>query len=318
MLIAIVGPTAVGKSALALDLAEHLEATRGIPGEIISADSRQVYRVLDIGTAKPTREEQRRVRHHLIDLVDPEDDFSLAEFQDRARVAIAEVRQRGAIPILVGGTGLYIQAVADGLELPRVPPDPALRARLEAEVRANGIEGLTRRLAVADPVAAARIDSRNLRRVIRALEVIEKTGKPFSEAAVRRPMPDVLRIGLTLDRERLYRVIDDRVDRQMAAGLVEETRRVLDRGCVRTRPALSGFGYRQAAQFLAGEIDLAEATQLYKYATHRFVRQQYAWFRLDDPSIQWFESVPTTFPAVVEIADRFIDAVSSRTEGAQR
>ena len=305
-LIAIVGPTAVGKSALALELAEYLQATRGTAGEIISADSRQVYRSLDIGTAKPTPDEQRRVRHHLIDLVDPEDDFTLAEFQDRARVAIAAVQQRGGIPILVGGTGLYVRAVVDGLELPRVPPDLALRAQLEAEARANGPEALFRRLALADPVAATRIDRRNVRRVVRALEVIEKTGRPFSEAAVFRPEYDVLRIGLTLERGRLYQLIDQRVDRQMAVGLVDETRTVLDRGCPSNRPALSGFGYRQVVQYLAGELDLAAATELYKFETHRFVRQQYGWFRLDDALIHWVESNSETLPAVSDTVNRFI------------
>ena len=306
-LVVIVGPTAVGKSALALELAAEIRRTFGVAGEIVSADSRQVYRTLDIGTAKPSLAEQSRVRHHLIDLVDPESDFNVAEFQDRAQVAIAEIHERRSIPILVGGTGLYVRAVADGLDLPRVPPDPVLRAKLEAEAEASGPDVLFRRLAECDPVAAGRIDRRNVRRVVRALEVIEKTGRPFSEGSVPRPEYDVLRVGLTMDRDRLYRVIDDRVDQQMAAGLAEETRKALERGCLPSRPALSGFGYRQMVQYLEGQIDLETATQQYKFATHRFVRQQHAWFRLTDSSIQWFASNLDAPPAVIDAVNRFIE-----------
>ena len=286
-IIAIVGPTAVGKSALALALAESRAFGSTRPVEIVSADSRQVYRDLDHGTAKPTADEQRRVRHHVLDVVDPEDDFSLAEFQDRAYLAIDDILRRDGIPLLVGGTGLYVRAVLAGFQLPRVEPDPAFRRELEEFARTIGGSALHARLATVDPVAASRIDPRNVRRVIRALEVVEKTGGLFSAVTAPSPRYDYITLGLTTDRGELYRRIDERVERQIAGGLVEETRRVLERGCPATRPALGGFGYRQIVDHLAGAIDLPTAVERYKFETHRFARQQYTWFRLDDASIQW-------------------------------
>jgi tRNA dimethylallyltransferase len=289
-LVAIVGPTAVGKSALALALAERLRRIAGRPVEIVSADSRQVYRGLDVGTAKPTPEEQRRVIHHLLDVVDPEEDFSLAEFQDRAYLAIDNVLRRGGIPLLVGGTGLYVRAVVEGLSLPRVPPDYAFRAELEGFARARGPAALHQRLAHADPLAADRIDARNVRRVIRALEVIEKTGEPFSVGTTPRPRYDVLLLGLALDRGTLYHRIDARIDQQIADGLIEETRRILDRGCPPTRPALRGLVYREMVAYLAGELELPAAIQRCKFETHRFARQQQAWFRPGDERIHWLNA----------------------------
>ncbi len=301
-IVAIVGPTAVGKSALALALAEGHAFGRGRPVEIISADSRQVYRGLDVGTAKPTRDEQRRVRHHLIDVVEPEDDFTLAEFQDQAYRAIDDVLARGGVPLLVGGTGLYVRAVVQGVQLPRVPPDPALRTELEAFARTSGPAALHRRLAAVDPVAAARIDSRNVRRVVRALEVWLKTGQPFSAGSIARPRYRAITLGLTADRAWLYRRIDARVDEQIATGLVEETRRVLARGCPPDRPALSGFGYRQMVAYLAGRLDLATAVERYKFETHRFARQQLTWFRLDDPTIHWLTVPDPSLPRRAQAA----------------
>jgi tRNA dimethylallyltransferase len=299
-------------------LAESLLATRGSTGEIVSADSRQVYRTLDIGTAKPTLDDQRRVRHHVIDLVDPRDDFTVADFQDHARLAIEATYQRGGIPILVGGTGLYVRAIADGLELPRVPPDPILRASLERVARESGPDELFRRLVAVDSVASTRIDPRNVRRVVRALEVIEKTGRRFSDSAILQPRYDVMRIGLTLDRDRLYRQIDDRVDQQMAAGLIDETQDAIERGCSTTRPALTGFGYRQVVQYLAGELDLTTAIQVYKFETHRFARQQYSWFRLGDSAIRWFEPNSRSLSAVTDTVNQFLDAACDSSEEAQQ
>lgn len=305
-LIAIVGPTAVGKSDLALQLAQRL------PAEIVSADSRQVYRGLDVGTAKPTREEQQRVRHHLIDVVDPEDDFSLAEFQDRAYLAIDDILRRGKLPLLVGGTGLYVRAIVEGIQLPRVPPDPVLRQQLERVASERGAAALHRRLQVVDPVAAARIDPRNVRRVIRALEVWEKSGQPFSAYDAARPRYEVLTIGLTCERAMLYRRIDERVDRQIAAGLVEETRRVLDRGCPPNRPALGGLGYREVVAYVFGRLDLATAIERIKFETHRFARQQYTWFRVDDPRIHWIAAGPAAADQAVSLIRTF----STRTPTA--
>jgi len=306
-LICIVGPTAVGKSALALALAPLLSA------EIISADSRQVYRYLDVGTAKPTAEEQCAVQHHLIDVVDPEDDFSLAEFQDRAYLAIDDVLQRGRIPLLVGGTGLYVRAVADGLQLPRVAPDPELRKLLEAYAAEHGPEALHGRLTVVDPLAASRIDPRNVRRVIRALEVIEKSGQPFSLESVPRPRYDVLTLGVTTDRATLYRQIDARIDWQIQNGLIEETRTVLDRGCPTNRPAISGLGYREIVAFLEGRMDLPTAVERIKFETHRFSRQQYTWFRLEDPRIHWLTPGPWAVKRALALIARHLHGSSQLT-----
>ncbi len=274
----------MGKSDLALRLAE------GVPAEIVSADSRQVYRGLDVGTAKPTVDEQRRVPHHLIDVVDPGDDFSLAEFQERAYLAIDAILERGRLPLLVGGTGLYVRAVVDGVQLPRVAPDPTLRAELEAYASDRGTDALHRRLATLDPLAASRIDARNLRRVVRAIEVVEKSGHRFSEYHEHHPRYDTLTFGVTRDREDLYRRIDQRVDRQIEDGLIEETRRLLDRGCPPSRPALAGLGYREMVAHLTEGLELSVAIERIKFETHRFARQQYNWFRLNDPAIEWLDA----------------------------
>jgi tRNA dimethylallyltransferase len=316
-LIAIVGPTAVGKSALALDLASVAADRFGRAVELVSADSRQVFRGLNIGTAKPTAEEQRIVRHHVIDVVDPEDDFTLAEFQDRAYLAIDEILARGALPVLVGGTGLYAWTVLNGTELPRVPPDLDLRAQLEEVAGRGGAEALHRQLRERDPLAAARIDPRNVRRVIRALEVTLKSGRPFSEVTINRPRYAARVIGLTTEREALYRKIDERVDRQLANGLIDETRRVLEQGCPPHRPALSGFGYRQVVQFLLGELDLAAATERYKFETHRFARQQYTWFRLADSRIHWIEATPRARNQAADLICRHVESTASQPVAEQ-
>lgn len=280
--LAIVGPTAVGKTALSIELA------RRVDGEIVSADSRQIYRAMDIGTAKATPEEQAAAPHHLIDVVDPDEELTLAHYRRLAAEAIAEITARGRLPILVGGTGLYVRAVLEGWTVPEVPPQPELRRELEAWAEREGHEALHQRLAEVDPAAAARIDARNVRRVIRALEVYHATGEPIS--ALQRKEPPayhVFTIGLTMARPDLYRRIDERVDRMVAAGLVAEVRALLARGYSLELPAMSGLGYRQIGQHLRGEVSLEEAVALIKRHTRRFVRQQYNWFRLSDPSIHW-------------------------------
>ncbi len=279
-LIAILGPTAVGKSALAIKLAEEFR------GEIVSADSRQVYRGMDIGTAKPSLDERRRIPHHLLDRVNPDEPFTLAQYQKLAYTAIAEIHARGKVPFLVGGSGLYVRAVLEGLSIPRVAPNPARRKHLESQDSA----ALYAHLLQLDPVAAARIDPRNKRRIIRAVEVCEATGKPISELQTRAS-PDyrVLRIGLTMPREELYRRINARVDQMIAAGLVAEVRALVAQGYALDAPALSGLGYRQMARYVKGEIPLEEAVRLLKRDTRRFVHHQYSWFRLDDPRIRWFD-----------------------------
>lgn len=317
-IVAVVGPTAVGKSALAFDLARRGTLDLGSPGEIVSADSRQVYRELDIGTAKPTLAERREVPHHVVDVVDPEDDFSLADFQDHAYAAIDGILVRGGVPLLVGGTGLYVKSVVEGVNLPRVAPDPELRAELELIALTSGYEGLHGRLAEQDPLAAARIDPRNVRRVIRALEVVLKSGRPFSDGSIPHPRYEVLTIGLTTDRATLYRAIDERVEAQMAAGLLDETRRVLDRGCPPDRPAINGFGYRELQAHVRGEIDLATAIERYKFETHRFARQQENWFRRDDPKIHWIPRGPAAYDEACRLVRRFLESDPGEIRGGKR
>lgn len=295
-LLVIVGPTAAGKTALSLELAQEFS------GEIISADSRQIYRGLDIGTDKPTPEQQSLVPHHLVDVVDPDQILTLAEFQERAYAAIETIRRRRRLPLLVGGTGQWIWAVVEGWGIPRVPPDPDLRARLEAQAEAAGAAVLHTQLAEIDPDAAEKIDARNVRRVIRALEVYHKSGAPISQLQQKSPPPyQTLLIGLTRPRPALYRRIDRRIEEMMAHGLLEEVKQLVAAGYGWDQPAMSGLGYRQIGQYLRGEVSLEEAVALIKKETRRFVRQQYNWFRPDDPRLHWFEinqELSEIYPAV--------------------
>ncbi|MCL0094167.1 tRNA (adenosine(37)-N6)-dimethylallyltransferase MiaA [Dehalococcoidia bacterium] len=300
-LVAILGPTAVGKSKLAMDLAQQLD------GEIISADSRQVYRFLDIGTAKPTPEERSLVPHHLIDIVDPDEDFNLATYQGLAHAAINDVQRRGKLPFLVGGSGLYVRAVLEGWSIPQVPPNAQIRQELEARAEAGGGDTLFQELRRLDPEAAGEIDPRNLRRVIRALEVCRSTGRRFSELRKKAsPDFDTLIIGLTVERAELYRRIDSRVDRMIEQGLVEEVSDLIGRGYSPDLPSMSSVGYQEIGRFLSGETDLATAVQRVKYETHRFARHQYAWFRLRDERIHWFESNEETGNQALELVARTV------------
>jgi tRNA dimethylallyltransferase len=303
-LIAILGPTAVGKTAVALRLAEELN------GEIISADSRQVYRMMDIGTAKPTRQEVARVPHHLVSLLPPDARLTLAEFQQMAYKAIDDVLARKRLPLLVGGTGQYVWAVLEGWQIPRVPPDPKLRAELEAYADTHGSEALHRRLADVDPQAAEGIDHRNVRRVIRALEVCIIAGRPITELRKRRPPPyHVYIVGLDRPRDELYRRIDARVDAMMEAGLLEEVERLLETGYKWNLSSMTGLGYAQLGKYLRGELSLDEAVSEVKTQTHRFVRQQYTWFQLDDPRIHWFELRRESADDVISAARAWLQSV---------
>jgi len=294
----------VGKTRLALRLAGELGA------EIVSADSRQVYRGMDIGTDKPAAEERQRVPHHLVDIVDPDEKLTLARYQDMAYAAIEDVLARGRVPLLVGGTGLYIKAVVEGWSIPRVKPNEALRAELYREAEVKGEEALHARLRQIDPVAAEKIDPRNVRRVIRALEVYLETGKPISELQRRRPPPyRILQIGLTMDRAALYQRIDQRVDRMIERGLVEEVRGLVGQGYSYELPAMSGLGYRQIGCYLRDEISLAEAIRLVKRDTRRFVRQQYNWFRLGDERIHWFQALDAPYERVKGVILQFLTSL---------
>jgi tRNA dimethylallyltransferase len=291
--VVIVGPTAVGKTALSLPLAESLG------GEIVSADSRQFYRGMDVGTAKPSPQALARAPHHLIDVADPDETVGLAEFQDLAYRAIDAVHARRHLPFLVGGTGQYVRAVVEGWRIPRVPPDHELRARLEAEAERRGPEALHARLEALDPVAAAKIHPNNVRRVVRALEVCLLSGRPISEQQGKSPPPyRIFQIGLTMEREALYARADRRVERMVEAGLVDEVRGLLEAGYDWSLPAMSGLGYAQFRPYFAGEATLEEVVAEIKSATHSFIRHQYNWFPLDDPAIHWFDVAELSVAAV--------------------
>ena len=283
-LVAIVGPTGIGKSKLALHLARTFE------GEIVSADSRQVYCHMDIGTAKPSREELSLVPHHLISIVNPDEDFSLAQYQKLARRAIDGIHRRNKLPVLVGGSGMYVWSVLEGWGIPPVTPDPEFRRSLEEKAARIGKDKLYQELKAVDPVAVQSIDRRNVRRVIRALEVHRDTATPFSQLQYKKAPPfNTLVIGLTTDRAELYRRIDLRVDEMIKQGLVDEVKKLVNMGYDYNMSAMSGIGYKQISMFLKGRLALATATQQIKFETHRFVRHQYSWFRLKDERIHWFD-----------------------------
>jgi tRNA dimethylallyltransferase len=300
-LVAIVGPTGIGKSRLALHLA------RVFAGEIVSADSRQVYRHMDIGTAKPGRQEQGQARHHLVDIVAPDQDFSLAQFQKLALSAISDIHRRHKQPILAGGSGLYVWALLEGWQLPGVKPDPELRRRLEKQAAETGHESLYAELLSFDPAAAQRIDPRNVRRVIRALEVHFQNAQASSRAKIKKTAPyRTLIIGLTTDRKELYRRVGRRVDEMMEWGLVAEVEKLANMGYDSYLPAMNSIGYKQVAMFLKGEMSLEMAVQQIKYETHRFIRHQYAWFRLNDERIHWFDVAQVLETEIEELVAGFL------------
>lgn len=287
-LIVILGPTAVGKTGVAIQLAERLG------GEVVSADSRLFYRGMDIGTAKPSTAERARVPHHLIDVASPDQTWSLAMFQGAAREAITGIHARGKLPLLVGGTGQYIRAVTEGWLPPRVSPDERLRSVLEELAAERGSLFLHERLRAVDPAAAETIDPRNVRRTIRAWEVILLTGRRFSAQGGHAPPPyGQCLVGLTLPRPELYARIDERIETMFSLGLVEEVRSLLAQGYSPHLPSMSGIGYRECAAVLRGELSLDEAKIHMKRLTRTFVRRQSNWFKADDPAIRWFEAGPT-------------------------
>ena len=279
--VALVGPTAAGKSDMAVELALRLGA------EVINGDSMQVYRGMDIGTAKPTPAERRGVPHHVLDVLEVTQPATVAEFQGLARAAIDDCLGRGVMPVLVGGSALYVRAVLDQFEFPRT--DPVLRARLERELAEVGASGMHERLTDLDPGAAAAILPSNGRRIVRAIEVVRLTGRPFT-ASLPTPVyayAQVVQLGIDVPREVLDRRIADRVDRMWQAGLVEEVRQLEKVGLRAGRTASRALGYRQVLAFLAGEFDEAEARARTIRATRRFARRQHAWFG-KDPRIEWF------------------------------
>ena len=282
-IIAIVGPTGIGKSNLAIRLCQKINS------EIISADSRQVYRFMDIGTAKPDIEERALIPHNLIDIINPDESFSLAEYQQRCKLLIDDMHGRNIVPFLVGGSGQYVWAVLEGWNIPKVIPDIEYRDMLEKKAAEIGKEGLYRELQSVDPEAAARIDASNVRRVIRALEIAGNAIDDKTRQRNKNPVYDALIIGLTTSRDEIYRRIDDRIDTMIENGLVEEVKELVKRGYKLDLPSMSAIGYKQIGMFLKGELSLEEAIQQIKYETHRYVRSQYNWFKLKDDRIKWFD-----------------------------
>ena len=282
--VAVVGPTAAGKSDLAVALALRLG------GEVVNADSMQLYRGMDIGTAKPTVADRRGVPHHLLDVLDVTEPATVAEFQGWARAALADCRSRDKTPVLVGGSALYVRAVLDRFRFPGT--DPAVRAELEAELAAVGPAAMHRRLAAVDPDAAATILPGNARRVVRALEVVRLTGRPFSaklpghEYAYEEGVAPCVQLGVDLPRTVLRERIAARVDRMWDAGLVDEVRALEAAGLGQGRTASRALGYAQVLRHLAGECSEDEAREETVRATRRFARRQDAWFRRD-PRIRW-------------------------------
>jgi tRNA dimethylallyltransferase len=296
----------VGKTEIAVRLAGDLT------GEIISADSRQVYRWMDIGTAKPTTEEVAKAPHHLIDFLDPDEDLSLAQFQSFAYAAIDAVTVAGKLPILVGGTGQYVRAVVEGWGIPEVPPHLRLRSDLEAFGETYGSTALYDWLKRIDPQAAGGIDWRNIRRVVRALEVYLVTGQPISVLQQRHPPPyRILMIGLTRPREELYRRVDQRIARMIELGLAEETDALIRKGYSWGLPSMSSLGYPEMGAYLRGEIPLEDAEAAVRRETRRFIRHQYNWFRLDDASIRWFDLSEAKYEEILATISGWLAARSA-------
>jgi tRNA dimethylallyltransferase len=301
-LILIVGPTAVGKTEIAIQLAERLN------GEIVSADSRLLYRGMDIGTAKPTTAEQARVPHYLIDVAGPDETWSLANFQHEARRVIADIHARGKLPFLVGGTGQYVRAVTEGWLPPEVKPDDKLRDELEKMKNERGHDWLFEKLKLLDPEAVEKMDARNVRRTIRALEVILTTGRKFSAQRGQSDSPyRLITIGLTRPREELYARVDARIDAMFEAGLVEEVRRLLEKGYSAELPSMSGIGYRECVGVVKGQFSDEQARVQIRHDTRVFVRRQANWFKEGDPSIHWFRVQSNSSEEIEKFLRQLID-----------
>ncbi len=282
-LVVIVGPTASGKTDVAIELAKMVR------GEVISADSILVYRGMDVGTAKPTPEEMQGIPHHLIDIVNPDEEFSVAMYQSAAEKLITEITGRGNLPLLVGGTGLYVRSVIDHYDFTPAPRDEGLREKLKQQAATMGAEAMHRKLAAVDPASAARLHPNDTRRVIRALEVYYQTGKPITEYQYSQqnttPKYRLKMFGLTMDRQLLYRRIEQRVDLMLQRGLVEEVRQLMLRYDA-WGTALQGLGYKEIIAYIKGECTLEEAVEILKRNTRRFAKRQLTWFKADK-RIRW-------------------------------
>jgi tRNA dimethylallyltransferase len=290
-LIVIIGPTASGKSDLAVKLARRFN------GEIVSADSRQIYQEMDIGTAKPTKRQMSGVSHHLIDVVKPNQEFTLVQYKKLAVKIIKNIQERGRLPFLVGGTGLYIQAIVDNLQIPQVKPNKKIRNKLEKLTN----QQLFNQLKKLDPLSAEVIDQQNKRRLIRALEVCLVTKKPFSKQREKgQPLFEIRQIGLKIDKEALNKKIDQRVEKMIQTGLVEEVKKLSEKYHSQL-PAMSGIGYQEIGQYLQSRINLEQAKELIKEHTRQYTRRQMTWFKRDK-RIYWVEN----YPAALKIISDFL------------
>ena len=298
--IVICGPTGIGKTSVGIELAKK----HG--GEIVSADSMQIYRYMDIGTAKPTPSELAQVPHHMIDIVDPDEDYDAVQFSKRARDRVAEIFNRGRIPFIVGGTGLYIKALLHGLFQSK-PVDPQIRNRLKQEADENGSKVLHERLQQLDPETANRLHPNDSYRILRALETIESTGKSISELHQEHGFEDdpysTQMIGLQMDRQKLYDRIDQRVDLMLDAGLVGEVTKLLGMGYMAELKSMQSIGYRHVTEFLQNKMPWDECVRTLKRDTRRFAKRQFTWFGADD-KIQWYE--PDQVNDIVRMVEGFL------------
>lgn len=306
-LVIIVGPTGVGKTECAYRLAQALE------GEIISIDSRYLYRGMDIGTAKPNRRMREVVRHHLVDVANPDENWSLAVFQAKVYEALEEIFQRDKFPLLVGGTGQYYRAIIEGWQPPPVPPNPNLRSILECFLSPMQPHERKRRLAHLDPEAAEKIDPRNLRRMIRAFEVIFSTGAPFSSQRKGETLsyPRFI-VGLTLPREELYEKCDRRIQQMFEAGWIDEVKRLLEEGYTPDLPSFSAIGYREIAVYLQGLMTMDEVLAQIKRRTRILIRRQANWFREDDPAIHWFLAKEGVAQEIIATVQQWLEQIRIR------
>ena len=302
-LIALVGPTAAGKTAVSIELAKRFEI------EIISADSRLLYRGLDVGTAKPTHDELKQVPHHLINVADPDQPWSLADYRRATQEAIRSIHRRAKLPMLVGGTGQYISAILEGWQPPPRAMTDEFRNELEQFAKKKGSQALHSRLAELDPASAERIDHRNVRRVIRALEIYEVTGEPASNLRVKHIPPyRVLRIGISVPRAELYQRIDSRIETMMQAGWEAEVRQLLERGYDFESPTFSAIGYRQLARYLRGDSSHEQVVAEIKRLSRQFVRRQANWFKSEDARIQWFTNQDTVIEQISNLIRGWLEA----------
>jgi tRNA dimethylallyltransferase len=286
-LVVIIGPTAVGKTKLSIDLAHRLD------GEIISGDSMQIYKGMDIGTAKISVNEMEGIRHHLLDIKSPEEDFSVAEFQANVRPLIKEIANQAKTPMIVGGTGLYIQSVLYDYQFTENPSDPEYRSKLEAELKDKGAQAIHQLLEKIDPESAEKIHPNNSRRVIRALEVFQCTNKTMSEyrnSQEQEPLYDVALIGLTMDREILYDRINQRVELMIKQGLLEEVKELYDKG-IRNTQAIQAIGYKEIYDYFDGKMTYDEAINQLKQNSRRYAKRQLTWFR-NKMEVKWFDMTP--------------------------